>query len=41
VGLFGVNYTRMPYGSLVWFVAMFVLMVLSVLAMVVYTRKKA
>jgi magnesium transporter len=41
VGLFGVNFTRMPFGSLLWFVAMFVLMVLSVLAMVLYTRKKA
>ncbi len=40
VGLFGTNFTRMPFGSLVWFVMMFVLMLLSVLAMVVYTRKR-
>ncbi len=40
VGLFGVNFTRMPFGSLVWFVLMFVLMFLSVIAMMVYSWKK-
>jgi magnesium transporter len=41
VGLFGTNFTRMPFGSFVWFLMMFVLMFLSVVAMVVYTWKRA
>jgi magnesium transporter len=40
VGLFGTNFTRMPFGSLFWFLVMFVLMFLSVLAMFVYTWKR-
>jgi magnesium transporter len=40
VGLFGTNFTRMPFGSLVWFILMFVLMFLSIVAMFVYTWKR-
>lgn len=40
VGLFGTNFTRMPFGSLVWFLLMFVLMLLSVMAMLIYTWKR-
>jgi magnesium transporter len=40
VGLFGTNFTRMPFGSLVWFVLMFVLLLISVLVMLVYTWKR-
>ena len=40
VGLFGTNFTRMPFGSLIWFLVMFILMFLSVLAMFVYTWKR-
>jgi magnesium transporter len=40
VGLFGTNFTRMPFGSLVWFVLMFVLMLISVIAMLIYTWKR-
>jgi magnesium transporter len=39
VGLFGTNFTRMPFGSLAWFVLMFVFMFVSVMAMLVYTWK--
>ncbi len=41
VGLFGTNFIRMPFDSLVWFVLMFVLMFLSVTAMCIYTWKRA
>ena len=40
VGLFGTNFTRMPFGSLIWFVVMWVLMLLSVGAMFIYTWKR-
>ncbi|OFW55619.1 MAG: hypothetical protein A2133_09710 [Actinobacteria bacterium RBG_16_64_13] len=40
VGLFGTNFSRMPFDSLVWFVIMFVLMFLSVVAMVLFTWKR-
>jgi magnesium transporter len=40
VGLFGTNFTRMPFGSLVLFVLMFVLLLISVLVMLVYTWKR-
>jgi len=40
VGLFGVNFRQMPFGSLGWFVAMFALMFVSVLGMLVYTWRR-
>ncbi|MCL5736632.1 MAG: magnesium transporter CorA family protein [Actinobacteria bacterium] len=40
VGLFGTNFTRMPFGSTAWFVGMFVLMFVSVTAMWIYTWKR-
>jgi magnesium transporter len=41
VGLFGTNFTRMPFGSLVWFVLMFVLMFVSVAVFLIYTWRRA
>lgn len=38
VGLFGTNFVHMPFASLAWFVVMFVLLFISVVVMVVYTR---
>ena len=38
VGLFGTNFVRMPFGSLFWFVLMFVLLFISVVLMLFYTR---
>ena len=40
VGLFGTNFTGMPFGSLFWFVMMFVLLFVSVVVMIVYTWKR-
>jgi magnesium/cobalt transport protein CorA len=42
VGLFGTNFTRMPFGSLAWFLVMFVLMFIStsVMALLLYTWRK-
>jgi magnesium transporter len=40
VGLFGTNFTRMPFHSMGWFLIMWVLMILSVVAMVVYTKRR-
>lgn len=40
VGLFGTNFTRMPFGSLVWFLLMFVFLLVSVLVMLIYTWKR-
>ncbi len=40
VGLFGTNFTRMPFGSLIWFVMMFVLMFLSVAGFFWYSWKR-
>jgi magnesium transporter len=41
VGLFGTNFFDMPYKNTVWFAIMFVLMFLSILAMFLYTRRRA
>ena len=40
VGLFGINFTQMPFSSLAWFVAMFVLMFASVVGILMWTRKR-
>ena len=40
VGLFGTNFTRMPFGSLIWFILMFVLMFISVVLLLVYTWRR-
>ncbi|MFH0914993.1 MAG: magnesium transporter CorA family protein [bacterium] len=40
VGLFGTNFRQMPFGNLAWFVAMFALMFISVVAMVVYSWRR-
>jgi magnesium transporter len=40
VGLFGTNFTRMPFGSLVWFVMMFVLLFVSTVIMMIYSWKR-
>jgi magnesium transporter len=40
VGLFGTNFTRMPYASWGWFLAMWILMLLSVAVIALYTRKR-
>lgn len=40
VGLFGTNFSRMPFGSLVWFLLMFILMFLSLAGMVVVTWRR-
>jgi len=40
VGLFGTNFTAMPFGSRLWFGIMFLLLVLSLVGMVVYTRRR-
>jgi len=40
VGLFGTNFTDMPFGSTVWFVVMFGLLFLSVVIMLVYTWRR-
>ncbi len=37
VGLFGTNFEQMPFGSLFWFIAMFVLLLLSLVGMMVFT----
>jgi magnesium transporter len=41
VGLFGTNFFDMPYKSTIWFAIMFALMLVSVLAMFLYTRRRA
>ena len=40
-GLFGTNFLQMPYGSLAWFLVMFILMFVSVVAILVYTWRRA
>jgi magnesium transporter len=40
VGLFGINFRQMPFGSLSWFVVMWVLMFLSVAAMLLYSWRR-
>jgi Mg2+ and Co2+ transporter CorA len=40
VGLFGTNFTGMPFGSTFWFVMMFVLLAASLLIMLVYSRRR-
>jgi len=40
VGLFGTNFVDMPFGSFAWFVVMFVLLFISVVIMLVYTRRR-
>lgn len=40
VGLFGTNFVDMPFGNTVWFVVMFVLLLVSLVGMIVYTRKR-
>ena len=40
VGLFGVNFVQMPFGSFTWFLVMFVLLFVSVLAMLIYTWRR-
>jgi magnesium transporter len=40
VGLFGTNFTRMPFGSFVWFLIMFILMFASVVGFFVYSWKR-
>jgi magnesium transporter len=40
VGLFGTNFAQMPFDSLVWFVMMFVLLLLSLVVMLVFTWKR-
>lgn len=41
VGLFGTNFFDMPYRSMTWLVIMFVLMLVSVVAMLVFTWRRA
>ncbi len=40
VGLFGTNFSHMPFGSLAWFVVMFVLLAVSVVIMLMYTWRR-
>jgi magnesium/cobalt transport protein CorA len=40
-GLFGTNFLQMPYGSLAWFLVMFILMFVSVVAILAYTWRRA
>lgn len=40
VGLFGTNFTRMPFESLIWFIVMFALMFVSVVGFLIYTRRR-
>lgn len=40
VGLFGTNFRSMPFDSVVWFVIMFVLLVISLLVMLIYTWRR-
>lgn len=39
-GVFGTNFVRMPFESLVWFLLMFLLMFLSVVAILVFTWRR-
>lgn len=39
VGLFGTNFTRMPFASYFWFLMMFVMMFVALIGFVVYTWK--
>ncbi len=41
VGLFGTNFFDMPYRSTAWFAIMFALMFFSIIAMFLYTRRRA
>lgn len=40
VGLFGTNFTWMPFGSLSWFLIMFILLFVSVVIMLAYTWRR-
>jgi magnesium/cobalt transport protein CorA len=40
VGLFGTNFTSMPFGSFFWFIIMFVLLFISVVIMILYTWRR-
>ncbi len=40
VGLFGTNFTRMPFSSYFWFVIMWALMAVSFIGFFIYTRKR-
>ncbi len=40
VGLFGTNFVDMPFRSFAWFVVMFVLLFVSVVIMLIYTRRR-
>ena len=40
VGLFGTNFTRMPFGSYFWFIMMWVFMFISLVGFIVYTWKR-
>jgi magnesium transporter len=40
VGLFGTNFTRMPFGSYFWFIMMWVLMFISLVGFIAYTWKR-
>jgi magnesium transporter len=40
VGFFGTNFDQMPFGSTFWFVMMFVLLLVSLVAMLLYTWKR-
>ena len=40
VGLFGTNFTQMPFGSFAWFLVMFVLMFVSVVGILIWTWKR-
>jgi magnesium transporter len=40
VGLFGTNFVNMPFGSLFWFVMMFVLLLASVATMLIYSWRR-
>lgn len=40
VGLFGTNFTQMPFHSAVWFILMFVLMFLSLVGFLLYTWRR-
>ena len=40
VGLFGTNFTAMPFGSGWWFAVMFLLLVVALVVMLVYARRR-
>jgi Mg2+ and Co2+ transporter CorA len=40
VGLFGTNFVDMPFGSFFWFIMMFVLLLVSVMVMLIYSWRR-